>query len=213
MARSPRPTPLAPSALLAALAACALAACAHPPEAPAPAPAPPPATHYHPEDVPRELLPAVTRADAAIRALRERLAAKVTGEVAASGPRRAIASLHDAVPALAAAISAQTGVEVGRTSGRPRTEAGAPRAWAAPLVADAQGRKAADVAPAVVDLGDRVGVLRPIAVQASCLACHGGPERVAPEVRAAIEATYPEDRAIGLAEGDLLGFFWAEAKK
>src|SRR5919206_5275922 len=54
------------------------------------------------------------------------------------------------------------GVEVGRTSARLRNPDNAPPAWARTYVAATDGRKAAEVAPAAFDLGDRVGLLRPI---------------------------------------------------
>jgi mono/diheme cytochrome c family protein len=62
-----------------------------------------------------------------------------------------------------------------------------------------------------VDLGDRVGVLRPIATAAPCLQCHGPSDSVSPETAAFLSTAYPGDRAVGFAEGDLRGFFWAEA--
>ena len=65
--------------------------------------------------------------------------------------------------------------------------------------------------PTVVDLGDRVGVLRPIATAGVCLRCHGTAGSLAPEVRGYLETAYPGDRAIGFEEGDLRGFAWAEA--
>lgn len=214
MARPPpRPRSRRAPALALALASCALAglpACAPLPAAPSATPAPRPAARYRPADAPRELAPAVARAEAALRTFRERIAARQAAEIATVGLRRGVAALHEEAPALAAAVAAQTGVTVGRTGARPR---GRPAAWAGPLAAEVEGRKAADVPASVVDLGDRIGLLRPMAIQAGCLACHGGSERVAPDVKAALEALLPEGGATGLAEGDLAGFFWAEATK
>jgi hypothetical protein len=45
---------------------------------------------------------------------------------------------------------------------------------------------------------------------ATTLACHGPEEALQPEVRAALDQRYPEDRATGYAAGDLRGAFWAE---
>jgi hypothetical protein len=81
------------------------------------------------------------------------------------------------------------------------------------VLADASGKKASEVQAIALDLGDRVGVARPIAIAAACLACHGAPERFSPAVEAALQASYPSDQATGYEEGDLRGFFWAEAKK
>lgn len=189
-------------------------ACAGPPAA---SPRPPRATaepaRFRLERAPRELGPAIARAEAALKALRDRLAARLAAEVSSAGPGNAIGVCRDEAPAIAAEVTAQTGVEVGRTGARLRSAANAPRPWAAPVVEGSRGLRAADVAPVVVDLGDRVGVLRPIVVTAACLACHGAPERIAPAVRAALAAAYPSDRARGLSEGELSGFFWAEARK
>lgn len=46
---------------------------------------------------------------------------------------------------------------------------------------------------------------RPIPVIASCLACHGDKQAMAPNVLAALAARYPQDAATGFAEGDLRG--------
>jgi mono/diheme cytochrome c family protein len=62
-----------------------------------------------------------------------------------------------------------------------------------------------------VDLGDRVGVLRPLPTAATCTKCHGSAERLSPEVRAILAAAYPQDKATGFEEGDLRGFIWAES--
>jgi mono/diheme cytochrome c family protein len=64
-----------------------------------------------------------------------------------------------------------------------------------------------------VDLGDRVGVLQPLATGALCTSCHGTAERVPDDVKAFLRAAYPGDNAFGFAEGDLRGFVWAEAPR
>jgi hypothetical protein len=146
-----------------------------------------------------------------VNALRERLAARLAAALAAHGPARAIPVCAREASSLADAVTQETGVEVGRAPARPRGDAGAP-SWARAHVKEAAPRRAADVAPVVLDLGDRVALLRPIAVVDACLVCHGGPGRIAPEVSAALT---DEDRSrlTGLAEGDIAGFFWAEARK
>jgi hypothetical protein len=47
--------------------------------------------------------------------------------------------------------------------------------------------------------------MRPILVQPRCLACHGDPGTLDPEVRAVLARRYPEDRATGYRVGDLRG--------
>ena len=58
----------------------------------------------------------------------------------------------------------------------------------------------------VTDDGARnLRYLRPIVVKAPCLKCHGPSESIDPEVRAILEESYPEDLAVGYAEGDFRG--------
>jgi uncharacterized protein DUF3365 len=193
-----------------ALALAALAACVGPPVpgpagVPARAPAP---VRFRVEDVPAELQPALARAEAAVKALRDQLTARLWAELDAAGVVRALAVCQRDAPALAAAVSAQTGVGVGRIGARARPGAPPPRPWIEPLLDDATARRAADVPAVVLDLGDRVALLRPIAITAPCLSCHGAADRVLPEVKLASDGG-----PTGYAEGDLRGFFWAEARK
>jgi hypothetical protein len=70
-----------------------------------------------------------------------------------------------------------------------------------------------DVDGFVADLGERVGLLRPLVEQSMCAACHGPVDRISPSVRAAIATRYPDDRATGFRDGDLHGWFWVELPK
>ena len=47
--------------------------------------------------------------------------------------------------------------------------------------------------------------MRPILVDRRCLACHGDPDSLDPQVRAVLARRYPEDRATGYRVGDLRG--------
>jgi len=51
-------------------------------------------------------------------------------------------------------------------------------------------------------------MMRSIATEPGCLACHGS--EVAEPVRAAIAERYPDDHATGFAVGDLRGALWVE---
>ena len=107
-----------------------------------------------------------------------------------------------------AEVGAERKVEIGRTSDRLRNPGNAPPAWARSAVERLAGRPAAEVGPLAVDLGDRVGVLLPIAVKSACLGCHGPAAGLSPKVKEALAAAYPADRATGYAEGDARGFTW-----
>jgi hypothetical protein len=169
------------------------------------------AASYTVADAPARLAAGVQAADAAISALQRQLAGRLLEELRQGGPVRALSVCREEAPALTAQTARTQGVRIGRTSHRLRNPGNVAPTWTEPFVAGAAGRKAASVQPVVVDLGDRVGVLRPIATLGVCLQCHGPATRLAPEVRESLAAAYPEDRAVGFTEGDLRGFAWAEA--
>jgi hypothetical protein len=171
-----------------------------------------PPTHA-PGDAPPELRPAVERADAAIAAFQRRLQGRLFQAMAAGGPAEAVRVCREEARAIAGEVSAETGVRLGRTSDRLRNDANAAPDWAAELVAAAAGKRAAVVDATVVELGARVGVLRPITVVDGCLRCHGPVEGMAEEARSTIGEAYPNDRATGYASGDHRGFFWAEVER
>ncbi|WP_425609259.1 c-type heme family protein [Thalassobacterium sedimentorum] len=50
-------------------------------------------------------------------------------------------------------------------------------------------------------------VHHPILLQTGCLACHGDPASIAPEVTQKIAQLYPADTATGFAVGELRGAF------
>lgn len=165
------------------------------------------------EEAPAALAPALARGDAAIDAFRDRLFARLDEAIRAGGTVHAIEVCRSDAADIAREIGEQHRVRVGRTTLRLRNPANAPPAWARSSVQAASGKKAAEVKPAVVDLGDRVGMLRPIAVMPACTRCHGPVEGIDPDVRAELARSYPGDQATGFAPGDLRGFMWAEVPK
>lgn len=154
---------------------------------------------------------AVARADEAAAALQQKLQARLGKALAEGGPAAAVTVCRDEAPRLAAEVAAEKGVRLGRTSDRLRSGANAAPSWAAAAVAASAGRKAAEVRPQLLDLGDRVGVLKPIAVAPACTRCHG--KEVPADVGAALRAAYPSDRATGYEPGDHRGFFWVEVPR
>lgn len=196
-----RAFPVAPLAL-------ALAACASAPAAPTGEP-----RQYRLHEVPPALSPAVERGEGAVKLLGRSLLQRLQREMSEGGPGEAVTTCHEEAQLISAEMARSAGVEAGRTSARLRNPANAPRPWAKAYVEATAGRKAADVEPVVFDLGDRIGLLRPIAVGGACLGCHGAAEKISTSAASSISARYPDDRATGFAEGDLRGFFWAEVKK
>ena len=164
-------------------------------------------------DAPADLRPLVSRADLIVISLQDELLRELARGFNEGGPRFAINSCHVDVVGVTRRIARQEGVTAGRTSDRLRSPANTPRPWAAPLVAANAGRRARDVDGFVVDLGDAVGVLRPMAQRSICASCHGPADKFDPAVRSALRERYPVDRAIGFRQGDIRGWFWVEMPK
>jgi len=154
-----------------------------------------------PEAAASGLRPALARAERAIRA------------AACDVERRFGEGDPDANAERCEGVSEVPGVSVGRTSARLRNPRNAPPAWARDFVTASDGRKARDVRPVAFDLGERVGLLRPIEVRRRCLGCHAPAGALSGRTREWLRRAYPEDRALGYALGDLRGFWWAEAPK
>jgi hypothetical protein len=75
------------------------------------------------------------------------------------------------------------------------------------------GKRIQDVGGFAVDLGDKLGVMRPIAQRAQCGSCHGPQEKFSTAVRAELKDRYPADRAVGFEEGEIRGWYWVEVPK
>jgi len=122
-----------------------------------------------------------------------------------AGPAGAITVCKDQAPRIAQAVSRERGVMIGRTSDKLRNPGNTSPAWAAPLLAAKPSQ------PVFVANPDgSLGAALPIALSSNCLACHGAPDKLNPNVRAALTALYPDDHATGYQEGDLRGWFWIE---
>jgi hypothetical protein len=76
------------------------------------------------------------------------------------------------------------------------------------LAAEHRAGRLPDEAVSVIRAADgthQLQYLRPLVVQTACLACHGDPATLAPEVRSLLARRYPHDHATGYAAGDLRG--------
>lgn len=157
--------------------------------------------------------PEVARAEQAMNGLQQALLSELRAAMDRGGPAAAVTVCHDQAVAIAERVAREQGIVLGRTGHRVRNPANAPRAWARAAVDQGAGTKAAGHRLQAVDLGDRVGVLRPIGTVDMCLRCHGAPDEVQRNVGAALAKDYPQDRATGFAVGDLRGWMWAEVPK
>lgn len=174
----------------------------------------PPEPRLYPEaEAPAELRPAVERADRALLVLRTKLLETLTTEISKSGAAAAVDVCRDVASEITRASAEEEGVAVGRTSHQLRNPRNEAPPWAEEIVAAGAGTKAANAQSHVADLGDRVGVLRPIGAIEMCTQCHGSTEAIDPAAAARIAEAYPEDRATGFEIGDLRGWMWAEVPR
>jgi len=153
------------------------------------------------------------RAEQAMNELQRALLTKLTAAMTSGGPAAAVEVCRSDARTIAEAVAKAQGLELGRTSHRLRNPANAARGWARPAVDAAAGSKAASEGLRVFDLGDRVGVLRPIGTAEACTRCHGAADEVHRNIGATLAAAYPQDRATGFTPGDLRGWMWAEVPK
>lgn len=149
----------------------------------------------------------------AIESFAGALQEQLKSAMAAGGPTAAIEVCNIAAPEIAATASEERGWRIRRTSLKLRNPANAPDAWELAVLRDFEARKAAGEDPAMLD---RTGFevvdgkrsfryMKAIGTQPVCTLCHGA--AIAPEVAAALDALYPEDRARGFAVGDIRGAF------
>lgn len=163
--------------------------------------------------------PDLARAKAAAMAFSGQLRSELQAAMAAGGPVAAVEVCHQQAPRIADEVMVEHGVRLGRVAlpGRHRNPVQAAADWRlATLQAFQQavdGGAAAAEQVAVVHNGLPDGValrmMRGIATEPGCLACHGSD--IAPEIHQALHARYPDDGATGFAVGDLRGALWVEA--
>lgn len=165
------------------------------------------------QEAPADLRPAIQRAELIIVELQGALLAELGRALQASGETGALRSCHLDAIHVTQRIGRERGIAVGRTSDRLRSPTNAPRAWAAPIVSRFAGARYEGVNTYVVDLGDRIGVMRPIPTGRACLGCHGPADSLSAGVRRELGQSYPADRGVGFREGDLRGWFWVEIAK
>ena len=163
-------------------------------------------------DTPSALRPVVARADLVIATMHDAVLRELSAEFAEGGPELAIKSAHLDSAQVTHRL-AREGVVAGRTSDRLRNPTNIAPAWAAAIVKANAGRRIRGVEGFSVDLGDRLGVIRPVVERGICANCHGPAESLSPAVRAVLSERYPADKAVGFVEGEIRGWFWVEMPK
>jgi len=151
----------------------------------------------------------------ATETLQSQLQQELQAAMKSGGPVKAIDVCKSRAPAIAAEVSTQTHMQVGRTSEKTRNPANAPDAWEQTVLRLFALRKKNGENPsnieyyAVVENGGKkeFRYMKAIAIpaKAPCLACHG--EKIDPKVAARLKELYPQDRATGFSTSDLRGAF------
>ena len=160
---------------------------------------------------PAELQPVIARADLVIASMQDAVLRELNHELENRGAADAVDVFHLYLTATIQRLARQEGIAAGRTSDRLRNPTNAPRPWAAPFVNAHAGQSARNMDGFVVDLGDKVGVLRPITERPICAGCHG--PLLSAAVTSALRERYPADKGSGFADGEIRGWFWVEMPK
>lgn len=157
----------------------------------------------------------VEEARRAAMTLPPRLLGVLQEEIARSGPEGAIGVCSERAPGLAKAASEETGWKIRRTTLKLRNGArSTPDAWERDVLEDFERRLAAGEPAAKLERGEIVAAadsareyryMKALPVQKLCLNCHGPAEQLSAPVKARLAALYPDDHAIGYAEGQIRG--------
>jgi hypothetical protein len=156
----------------------------------------------------------LTALRAASGSLATALGAEMKKELTANGPEAAITVCRDKAPQIAGEMSRKNGWKVTRVSLKVRNPLlGTPDAWEQAALKKLQDRLSAGEKPETLDMAEIVTepagrflrFAKGIPVQTACLACHGGPDDVTPNVKAKLADAYPMDKATGYSVGMLRG--------
>jgi hypothetical protein len=159
---------------------------------------------------PAELRPTIDIADDVFHEIRKAHLTEITRALASGGPGGAIQVCHQSSAGVIERVKREKGFDLGRTSDRLRNPTNLPKPWAEAVVKKYAGARATSVDGFYVNLGDRVGVIRPVEEAAICSGCHGPADRLEPRVRKELQDRYPADRATGFMPGEIRGWLWAE---
>lgn len=137
----------------------------------------------------------------------------LSDEIARGGPESAIGVCREKAPQMAKAASAQTGWNIRRVSLRERNPKAVPDVWERAALEDFDRRAASGESPATLEKWEVVAnadhkeyrYMKALPVQQICLACHGAPEQLKPEVVQKLKTLYPDDKGVGYSIGQIRG--------
>ena len=150
-----------------------------------------------------------------VKEFASQLGGEMQKEMQANGPVAAIKVCRNVAPAIASEVSRKNGWNVGRKSLKTRNAAlGMPDAWEQKVLADFEKRMEKEN-PASMEFAEVVAepqgkfyrYMKAIPVQDVCLKCHGTDETIPQNVKDALKAEYPHDKATGYTLGQIRGGF------
>ncbi len=126
------------------------------------------------------------------------------------GPIGAIAVCSVQAPNIAEELTRETGWQVKRVSLKPRnTKTARPDQWEQRVLKLFNERQATGEPPETIVYAEivdgRFRFMKAQGVESICLTCHG--QDLAPAVKEALKAHYPEDKAVGYSLGQIRGAF------
>lgn len=156
------------------------------------------------------------KAEQAAKQLGGAVRSRLVDAMNTGGPAKAVEVCSAEAQQIAVKVREETGVQVGRASLKLRNPADAGPPWVEEWL-KAQGEKKAAEAEglrAIVKTpeGAVARIIKPIAIEATCLTCHGDPASIKDDVKNILKEKYPSDKAMGYQIGDLRGALWAELK-
>ena len=143
------------------------------------------------------------------------LGQKLQSAMADGGAVNAIGVCNTQAPEIAGRVSAQNQVKLSRVGTRARNPVmGVPNDWQARALAQFDAGLARGDKPAEMEFSETITksdgskefhFAKPIVLQPMCVACHGGPEQISPEVKSKLSELYPNDKAVNYLPGQLRG--------
>ena len=137
--------------------------------------------------------------------LQQILKENLLSSIQSDGAHGAVDTCSTVAPQVATQVSEQYHLRIGRTSFKLRNPKNEAPNWMESVIRDRLDQPAY-----FQDSSGTLAVSYPIHVAPPCMLCHGDEQTISDDVRAKIQAHYPEDNATGFAVGDLRGWFWVE---
>ena len=149
------------------------------------------------------------------QAMLKELGQKLQSAMTEGGAVNAIGVCNTQAPEIAGRVSAQNQVKLSRVGTRARNPVmGVPNEWQARALAQFDAGLARGDKPAEMEFSETITksdgskefhFAKPIVLQPMCVACHGGPEQISPEVKSKLSELYPNDKAVNYQPGQLRG--------